>query len=166
MTTDNVTQAGTLGPLFPEAKFVLVVRDGRDAGSSKVARRQRAHHPTDPFSGVDWWLERMRRVEAGLRELEPARLLILGLDAFVGPEREPSYERLLRFLALRDRRRIRGFFEEGMSPERAHRSRWREGLPPAEQERLTAHYAAALDRLEAEGSRCAPILRAVFERDA
>ena len=165
MTTDNVMQAGTLGRLFPEAKFVLTVRDGRDTGASKVARRQRSHHPTDVGSGIEWWFERMMRVEAGLRALDPDRVLIIGLDSFVTDDREPTYARLLEFLAVKDRPRTRRFFDEEMSPEHAHRHRWREGLSPAEREAVNGRYERALERLEADGSLCAPLLRRTFERD-
>ena len=165
MTTDNVMQAGTLGRLFPEAKFVLTVRDGRDAGASKVSRRQRPHHPTDAFSGVDWWLGRMLRAERGLREIDPARVLVISLDSLVDDTRESTYASLLDFLALGERPGIRRFFDAKMSPEHAHRHRWQEGLTPADQDRLRRHYEEALDRLEAEGSRCAPLLRRTLERD-
>ncbi len=160
MTTDNVIQGATLARLFPEARFILTVRDGRDAGSSKVARRQRSHHPTDPFSGVDWWLDRMQRVERGLAGIPPERVLVVGLDTLVGgDERERAYGEILAFLALPDRRRIRAYFDERMNPANAHRERWREGLSEAEQERLTDHYAAALDELDAT----APALRSALD---
>jgi len=165
MTTDNVMQAGTLGRLFPEAKFVLTVRDGRDTGASKVSRRQRSHHPTDALEGIGWWLARMQRVEAGLREVDSERVIVIGLDSFVSEDREAVYERLRRFLYIKDRPAIRRFFDEEMSPEHANRHRWREGLSQSERGEVNRRYSEALDRLEAEGSECAPILRRTFERD-
>ncbi len=162
MTTDNVIQGATLSRLFPEAKFVLTVRDGRDAGSSKVARRQRSHHPTEAFSGVDWWLERMRRVEAGLAAIPPGRVHVVVLDLLVGDARDELYAGLLRFLDLPDKPRIHRYFDAKMNPRRAHRERWREGLDDGEQASLTDHYLAALDELETAGSRTAPLLRAAL----
>ena len=47
-STDNVAQAATLARLFPEARFIHVVRDGRDASASRVAQTRgliRAAHP-------------------------------------------------------------------------------------------------------------------------
>lgn len=159
MTTDNVMQAGTLGRLFPEAKFVLTVRDGRDAGASKASRRQRSHHPTDVLTGIDWWLERMLRVERGLRELDPDRALVIGLDSFVSDQREETLAGLLGFLDVPERPKVRKFFDHEMSPEGANRDRWREGLSPGAQDEVKRHYEGALGRLEAEGSRCVALLR-------
>ena len=159
MTTDNVMQAGTLGRLFPEAKFVLTVRDGRDAGASKASRRQRSHHPTDVLTGIDWWLERMLRAERGLRELDPGRSFVIGLDSFVSDQREETLAGLLDFLEVPERPKVRRFFDREMNPEGANRDRWREGLSYAEQGEVNRRYEAALERLEAKGSRCAPLLR-------
>jgi hypothetical protein len=165
MTTDNVIQGETLSRLFPEGSFILTVRDGRDAGASKVSRRQRSHHPTEAFGGVDWWLERMLRVERGLRAIEPERVYVIGLDTFIGEAREEMYAGLLAFLQIKDRALMRHFFDTEMSPEGAHRGRWREGLSPTEQDRLSSHYERAIERLETEGSRSAPLLRRAFELD-
>ncbi len=43
-----------------------------------------------------------------------------------------------------------------MTPDAAHRERWREGLDPAAQREITARYEATLERLEREGYHCAP----------
>ena len=163
MTTDNVMQGGTLSKLFPEAKFILTVRDGRDTGASKASRRQREHHPTNVLDGIDWWLQRMTRVERGLHELDPDRVLVIGLDSFVTDEREPTYASLLGFLHVRSRPRIRRFFDEEMSAEHANRDRWRQGLSAAERDAVNRRYDEALTQLEAGGSRCVPLLRRAFE---
>jgi len=163
MTTDNVMQAGTLGRLFPEAKFILTVRDGRDTGASKVSRRQRAHHPTDVFTGVDWWLGRMRQVEQGLREIDSERVHLIGLDSFVGAERESVYDDMLEFLGTPDRPKMRAYFRREMNPKKAHRHRWQEGISDADARALDRHYEEALAALESEGSRCAPLLRRALE---
>lgn len=165
MTTDNVMQAGTLGRLFPEAKFILTVRDGRDTGASKVSRRQREHHPTDVFTGVDWWLGRMRRVEQGLREIDADRVHLVGLDSFVGEERESVYGGVLDYLGIPDKPKMRAFFRREMNPEKAHRHRWHDGISEADARALDRHYEEALSSLEAEGSRCAPVLRRALELD-
>ena len=59
---------------------------------------------------------------------------------------------------------MREFFETEMSADAAHRERWRKGLDEAEQERITELYEATLERLEAEGYHCAPVLRRSYER--
>ena len=45
MSTHNVAHAPELARLFPDAKLVHIVRDGRDAGSSKVGKRQKDAPP-------------------------------------------------------------------------------------------------------------------------
>ena len=47
MSCFTIAAADGLAQIFPEARFVHSVRDGRDSGSSKVSLRQKPHHPTD-----------------------------------------------------------------------------------------------------------------------
>jgi hypothetical protein len=167
MSCFTIAAAGGLGRIFPEARFVHSVRDGRDSGSSKVAKRQKAHHPTDVSSGIEWWEGRLRLAEDGARALgDPARLHVVSLDELVWGDRDDSYEGLRSFLGIGDEDGMRAFFEAQMSADAAHRERWREGHTEAEQERIEAAYREALERIERDGFHCAEVLRRSFERTA
>jgi hypothetical protein len=167
MSSFTIAAAPELALIFPEARFVHSVRDGRDSGVSKVLLREKAHHPTDPVSGIDFWADRLRQAEEGVRGLEPPdrkRLHLVGLDELVWGDRERAYADLLDFLGVPDEPAMREFFEGEMTADAAHRERWREGLGPAEQREVTARYEATLDRLEREGYHCAALLRRSYER--
>ncbi len=73
MSCFTIAAAPELARIFPEARFVHTVRDGRDSGVSKVSLREKPHHPTDAASGVDFWADRLAMAERGVRGLEPAR---------------------------------------------------------------------------------------------
>ena len=166
MSPFTIAAAPELARIFPEARFVHIVRDGRDSGVSKVFLREKAHHPSDAASGIDFWADRLRQAEQGVRGLEPPdrdRLHLVGLDELVWGDREGAYADLLDFLGVADEPAMREFFG-GMTADAAHRERWREGLGPAEQGEITARYEATLDRLEREGYHCAPLLRRSYER--
>jgi Sulfotransferase family len=165
MSSFTVAEAPTLARLFDQAKFIHTVRDGRDAGSSKVSRRQKREHPSDAREGVDWWLGRLGEAEAGAREVPSERLLTISLDELVAGDREASYASLLEFLDLADEPPMREFFETEMTAVNAHRDRWREGLSEAEADEVVAAYEAALDRAEAERFLSAPLLRRAYERE-
>jgi hypothetical protein len=167
MSCFTIAAAPELARIFPEARFVHAVRDGRDSGASKVVLREKAHHPTDAASGIDFWADRLRQAEEGVRALEPAdreRLHVVGLDELVSGDREAAYAGLLDFLGVEDEPAMRGFFDREMTVEAANLERWREGLGEAEQREVNARYAATLDRLEREGYHCATVLRRSYER--
>jgi hypothetical protein len=167
MSCFTVASAPGLARIFPEARFVHAVRDGRDSGSSKASKRQKEHHPTGVTDGIEWWLGRLRLAEEGVRGLpEPGRVLPVSLDELVSGDRERAYSDLLGFLELDDEPTMREFFTTHMSPEAAHRDRWREGLDEAEQQAIGERYEAALDGLESEGYHCAEVLRRAYERTA
>jgi len=168
MSCFTIASAPGLGRIFPEARFVHSVRDGRDSGSSKVSKRQKEHHPTDVASGVEWWAQRLRLAEEGVRGLPDAgeRLHVVGLDELVWGDRERSYEELLEFLGVSDEARMRRLFEEEMNADAAHRERWREGRSGDEQRAIVSAYESVLERIEREGYHCAEILRRSYERTA
>ncbi|MGH2925437.1 MAG: sulfotransferase [Solirubrobacterales bacterium] len=167
MSCFTIASAPELAEVFPEARFVHAVRDGRDSGASKVELREKPHHPTDPASGIDFWADRLRRAEEGVRGLDAAgrsRLRVVGLDELVWGDREDAYGGLLDFLGVEDEPVTRAFFDREMTADAAHRERWREGLDASEQREITARYEATLGRLEGEGYHCADVLRRSYER--
>ena len=164
MSCFTIAESPTLIRLFPEAKLIHTVRDGRDAGSSKVSKRQKRSHPRDGSEGLRWWEGRLRKIEAGVRGLPEGRLLTVSLDELVDGDREAIYEQLLSYLELDDEPAMRAFFEDEMSASAAHRERWREGLAADQQENLVLEYEQTLDRLEREGFHCAPELRRAYEQ--
>ncbi|MDX6580934.1 MAG: hypothetical protein QOI10_118 [Solirubrobacterales bacterium] len=167
MSCFTIAAADGLAKIFPEARFVHSVRDGRDSGSSKVGLRQKPHHPTDVVSGIEFWADRLRQAEEGVRGLSDGdrrRLHVISLDELVQSDREATYAELLEFIGVEDEAVMREFFEAEMNADAAHRERWRKGLDEAEQERITDLYETTLQRLEAEDYHCAPVLRRSYER--
>jgi hypothetical protein len=72
MSTFTIAAAPELARIFPEARFVHSVRDGRDSGVSKTLLREKEHHPTDAISGIDFWADRLRRADLGVKGLAGA----------------------------------------------------------------------------------------------
>ncbi|MDQ3572868.1 MAG: sulfotransferase [Actinomycetota bacterium] len=164
MSTHTVARAPELARLFPDAKLIHIVRDGRDAGSSKVSKRQRKHHPRNVAQGVAWWRERIERAERSLARAPEGFVLPLSLDELVAGEREAEFEKLVRFLRIEKPGGLRRFFDRRMSPENASRGRWRAGLSEAEQRSVNEAYEQAIAGLEAKGYPSGAILRRVYER--
>lgn len=167
MSTFSIAAAPELARIFPEARFVHSVRDGRDSGASKVGLREKAHHPTDAISGIDFWAERLRRGDLGVKGLaadDRPRLHLVSLDELVWADRDHAYAELLDFLGIDDEQPMRDFFELRMTGQAANLGRWREGLDAAEQGEVTEHYEATLARLEREEYHCAALLRRTYER--
>ena len=93
MSSHNVREAQTLRRLFPQARFVHTVRDGRDAASSVATK---TWGPDSIVKGIDWWADRLRAIEAGVRgeedgaayALGPEQLFVVALDDLVWGDRE------------------------------------------------------------------------------
>ena len=148
MTPSNAVYAPVLAMLYPELRFVLTVRDGRDVASSMVAL---GWAPNFQRALRRWELVALRGKM--MCELLPAGALhVVRFEQLFVQDREGSYKALLQFLGWRDERKMRRFFEERMTPERAHVGRWEADFAPAERESITAEYTAMQERLAAAPS--------------
>jgi hypothetical protein len=166
MSCDTIAQGPTLLRVFPEAKLVHAVRDGRDASSSRVSQGRHLIRPRTRSQGLEWWEQRLRRIDRAVREVPPDRLLLTSLDELVAGQREAGYRGLLEFAGIDDEPRMRRFFERRMSAERAHRERWRDGLSAAAQGRIHREYGELLEGLISDGVHGAPLLQSMYERTA
>jgi hypothetical protein len=161
---DTIAAARTLVRLFPEAKFIHVVRDGRDASASRVSQTRGLVYPRTRRQGIVWWESRLRRADLGARAIPDDRLLELSLDELVA---DPSVEALSDIMAVAGvgvGRKVRRFFRNRMSSEAASAERWRRGLSGRRRQRIDGLYAEALARLEADGVSSVPVLRRTRER--
>jgi hypothetical protein len=169
MSAHNLQEAPTLRRLFGEARFIHSVRDGREAASSVVARRG---GPDNLVEGVDWWADRLRAIEAGLRgkadgtgpALSASEVWLVVFDELVWGDREGEYERLLEFLGIDDAAGVQELFEVEMHPDIGGHGRWREGLGRIERRRVERRYEAALKALEQEENHAARPLIDAYER--
>jgi hypothetical protein len=170
MSSHNIREAQTLRRLFPQARFIHAIRDGRDAASSVTTK---TWGPERVAAGIDWWADRLRAIEEGIRgeedgaafSLPPDRLHVVVLDDLVEGERDAAYARLAAFVGDgADDAGMRQFFEREMSPANAHLSRWREGLGRWGRLRVERKYERTLAALERERNHAAGPLIQAYER--
>ncbi len=165
MSCDNAAAAPALARVFPEARFIHVVRDGRDASASRVRQGRGLLYPRTRVQGVRWWEGRVRRIEQALAELPPDRILTLSLDWLVQlPPNRRGYRLLRRFLGVDKQNTADTLFKRKINPERANVGRWRRGLSERAQERVRARVRGARwSGSSATASSRAPLLREIYE---
>lgn len=169
MSSHNVREAQTLLRLFPEARIIHALRDGRDSAASVS---DKTWGPRRVGAAIGWWADRLRAIERGVRGSEdgadfsvPAdRFRVVLLDDLVGVRREEAYAGLLEFLSVADEPGIRDFFDREMTPANAHIGRWRSELRAPGRVLLDRRYERVVAALERERNHAAPVLRAALER--
>jgi hypothetical protein len=171
MSSHNVRASQTLLRLFPDARFIHALRDGRDSAASVTGK---TWGPRRIGAAVGWWADRLRAIEDGFRGSEdgaaysiPAdRFRVVLLEDLVGYEREGTYAGLLGFLGLDDEPEMREFFATEMTAEKAHLGRWRQQLKGPSRAWVQRRYEWTVATLEREGNHAAPALRAALERES
>ena len=148
MSPPNIAAAGELARLFPEARFVHIVRDGRDVACSLV---RLPWGPRTLASALEHWAGSIEAAEAGARAAGHDRVLTLELERLVSGEPDQVYGELLAFTGLEDEPAMRGFLATELTAGRAHVGRWRVDVPAGEQARITELYGDLRERLRARG---------------
>jgi len=160
---DVVAEAPTLAPLFPEAKFIHVVRDGRDAAASRVGQARFFAYPRSMDQGLEWWEARIRNIDAGSRAIEPGRLYPVSLDELVGGQRRRSYRLMRRFAGLRNEKAMLDYFQGRVRNRNANMERWRKSVPERRHDEIDGRYREILEGMRADGIHCAELLIRVYD---
>lgn len=148
MTPPVAHAMDSLHRILPDAKFVHMMRDGRDVASSVVPR---GWGPNDLPGAMEWWADEMIAIGRAEANVPADRLLRMRIESLVGPNRDAAYQRLCTFLGIDDDPGMRAFFDESVTGRKARRGRWRNERDEAELAEIEKLYEAALSRLEEAG---------------
>ena len=132
--------------MFPELRFVNVIRDGRDVAASLIAVGWLA----DVREALAWWEERMLRGHRELATLPAGSLLNVHFERLLVDDREGGLREIQRFMGWEEDA-MRRFFTRRMPSEEAHVGRWETDFSGRERELVASEYEAILDRLRAVG---------------
>lgn len=154
MTPPVAHAMDSLYRILPDAKFVHMMRDGRDVASSVVPR---GWGPNDLPGAMEWWADEMIAIGRAEAQVPAGQLLRMRMESLVGPNREVAYERLRTFLGVDDDPGMRAFFEESVTGRKAKRGRWRNERDDTELDEVEKLYEVALGRLEEAGVALAEV---------
>jgi hypothetical protein len=145
-TPVNMMHADQIHKLLPEARFINVLRDGRDVAISVSKERW---GPNDPYAALSWWANRIYRSSVALKKIDPSLVLQYRVEDLIVHEREKSYNNLLNFLSLEDSPALHEYFAEQLTAEKLHTGRWRTEVKDAEG--FNAKYKALCKKLLRKG---------------
>lgn len=145
-TPVNMMHAFQINKLLPDARFINVIRDGRDVALSISKERW---GPNDPHAGLSWWANRVLKSAQALAKIDRTFVHEFRIEDLVVRNRDQSYENILDFLQLEDAPKLRQYFQEQMSTERLHIGRWRSEVK--DPERFDATYRSLCEKLRSKG---------------
>lgn len=148
MTPPNGKRADALCRMFPDARVIHMVRDGRDVAASVAPR---TWGPNDILSALTWWGQQMTQIDQSMRRAPADQVRTIRLESLVVERREEEYEELLACVGLADAVRMRRFFDDVVGPESMHPGRWRRDLDDDQVREVEARYEQVLADLEANG---------------
>jgi Sulfotransferase family len=148
ITGDVIPQAGFLLRLFPNAKFINMVRDGRAVVAGML---NKVDLTDDPMRALRKWERMVGASQRGISAVPADRVLTVFLDDLTALDREATFARLVEFLETEDPAPMRHYFDTEISAERANVGRWRQRMAPADARKIDRHYRRALRKLRRRG---------------
>jgi hypothetical protein len=165
----NMIEAQTLARLVPKARFVHVMRDGRDVAAAVVESGSGPHRLTP---ALEWWADRLREAEHGIRGEEDGapyaipdeRFAAVVLDELVSGDGEAAYRRLLESVGLDAGGSVQSLGDDRPDPAAIGRGRWREHARGPAAWWVSRRYVQALGELNEERNHAAASLLGAYER--
>jgi hypothetical protein len=148
LTGRSVLYAPALVRMFPRARFINMVRDGRAVAAGHLNKTDMTD---DPFEALWKWGRSIRATEDAIRAVPAGTVLVIHLDDLVALDREGTYRRVLDFLEIDDDEPMRRWFDKKLSATRAHTGKWRERMPPPEARRVDRRYRKMLRDFRRDG---------------
>ena len=158
-TPANILYASRLWKIFPEMKFVHIIRDGRDVVSSMMQRgfwpiaRQCQIEATSKFHGpirfetaVDYWKTILELARQESQEIPKDNYLELRLEDLTD-NTEETVDRLTKFLGVQVEQPL---FRQNLT--RSNAERWKTDLTP---DQIAYFHRVAGEDLEREGYKVA-----------
>jgi len=165
----NLVEAQTLLRLVPQARFVHVLRDGRDVAADAAEADLGAGRVP---AALEWWAGELREIERGVRgeadgapyAIPPEHLAVVVVDDLATAGAGAAYEHLLDRLPLGQDEPVQTPGSAMLDPSAIGVGRWRSKVRAPGRWRVARRYERTLGELEAEGNHAAPALRAAHER--
>jgi Sulfotransferase family len=165
----NIVEAHTLARLVPEARFAHVIRDGRDVATAAAQARAA---PPRLAAALEWWADRLRDAERGVRGEEDgapyaipdARFVTIVLDALATGDGGTTYQGVLDDLRLDGGGSTRSSAQLPLDPAAIGRGRWRKYARGPGAWLFSRRYARVLGELAEEGNHAAGPLQASYAR--
>lgn len=148
MTPPNARAMHTLARMLPEARFIHLIRDGRDVASSVV---RRSWGPNDMPTALEWWGDELIKIHRARERTDPARVMEIRLESLVGDAREAVLEEVRTFIGVPGDPEMKEFFDTRITREAARPGSWRDRVTAEEATEIEEHYRQQLARLHAEG---------------
>ena len=148
LTGRCVIFAPTLLKVFPRARFINIVRDGRAIAGGHL---KKIDMTDDPIEALVRWERMIRASHAGMEAAPPGTVLRIKLDDLVHDDREGTFRRVVDFLEIDDPEPMSRYFNRRIHAEKAHVGKWRERMPPPEARRVDRRYRRMIRRMRRDG---------------
>lgn len=150
-TPANARAADRVLALFPDAKIVHMMRDGRDVAASFSSKK---FGPTNFMVGLEAWRMRMLDAHRAEKAVPEGTVIRIDLQRLVVSNRQATLATLLNGIDVPSNPTFRRWFAENVSAKEAKPGRWRKDYSAEDCARIDRRYAEIIEELKSVGAPC------------
>jgi hypothetical protein len=144
-TPENIRCAHKINEVFPNSKFIHMVRDGRDAGYSEYLVMMGSGHAKTPIDGLEFWKKRLIQSFESLKKVDSKLYINVRLEELVINNREFEKNKILSFLNLKEEELLTSFFNTQVNMSKMSVGKWKS---LDDWKKIDFKYSEALKELE------------------
>lgn len=127
-STDNISKAHKIDKIFFNAKFIHMVRDGRDSAYSDYQIMKNNKFYTEiktPYDALDLWHKKIIKCFKSLSLIDVDKYINIRLEDLVINNREFEKNKILKFLCLENKNDMNLFFDNQIIKEKMSIGKWK-----------------------------------------
>lgn len=147
LTAESIQEAPLLHAMYPKARFVNMIRDGRVIAAGAASKL--LNMTDDPITALERWERIILGAQKSMSQIPADQVLTIHFDDMVSGERDMWFDRLADFARLDPgaRQLMRDFFEAEIEAGRANIGRWRTRISPEDVRLVERRHRRIMRRL-------------------
>ena len=128
-TPESIMNSDRIINIFPNSKFIHMVRDGRDSGYSEYILMKNYKFANDiknEFDGLDYWHRRIVKSFESIKKLDNNKYINIRLEDFVIYNNKNEKEKIINFLEIEDEPKMKNFYLKNIKESSMSTGKWQE----------------------------------------
>lgn len=150
-TPETIMNADRINNIFPNSKFIHMIRDGRDSGYSEYLTMKDykfSNRIKNEFDGLNHWHQRIIKSFKSLEKLSNDKYINVRIEDFVVNDSKNQKERIINFLKVDDEIHMKSFYSNNIKESSMSTGKWKQGINWKEYDK---QYSLILENLKQQG---------------
>jgi len=128
-TPETIMNSDRINNIFPDSKFIHMIRDGRDSGYSDyliMKDYKFSNRIKNEFDGLNHWHQRIIKYFNSIKKLDNNKYINIRVEDFVVNNSKNEIEKIINFLEIEDELQMKSFYLNNVKKSSMSIGKWQE----------------------------------------